>query len=419
MGWWSESGMTIGDGPADRVAAVVAEAGERLSLAAALAGFQAALRRNAAAYVGDPEALASAVVARARDGRSCPAEGIPADSLADAFQDAIEASAMEYRESELERLPTTAELLETLAFVLRPLVPGPVAAPPGFELHHIGVEAGAGTEADWARPSQRIVLPQSLSWQRVESAVLALGLVRDADAAPQPEPPHFASWTRQPGLDLEIDWHAPPQQPRWLEVRGDEAGEAAATLAGALGGRRAPTEAEALAELLTVPPSAANAGNSAARWELLAVLVRSPAADRGLAEPLIAAGLRDPDWRVRMTAVWGVGALRIGPLAAAAASAPLPDAAYEGLNGDDRRTLLALRDAARDRAAGSSPAPPDREGGGPGGAGRAAFVGRVGALFDRLAPPPGDRHEALLMALLRMPGIARDRTAGAWHAWMA
>jgi hypothetical protein len=420
MGWWNESGMTIGDGPADRLAEVVAGAEEGLSLAAALAAFQAALRRNATAYVGDPEALEATLVAHARDGSSCLPDAAASDSLVDAFQDAIEASAMEYRESQLERPPTTAELLETLAFVLRPLVPDPVAAPPGFELHHIVLGADAETDADLVRPSQRIVLPPSVSWREVERAVLALGVVRDADAIPQPEPPDFASWTSQPGLELEVDWHAPPKQPRWLEVRSDEASQAA-TLAEALGARLAPDASDALAELLTVPPSAAAAGgNSGARWEILTTLVRSPAeVDRKTAEPLVAAGLRDPDWRVRMTAVWGVGALRLDRLADAAGSAPLPDPGYEGLNAEDRRTLLALRDAARDRAAGRSPAAADRDGAGPGGSRRAAFVARIAALFDRLAPPPRDRHEALLMALLGMPGVERTHIPRAWRKWLS
>ena len=266
----------------------------------------------------------------------------------------------------------------------------------------------------------KVRLKRDTDFDRLDRLLLTLGLTRDPDAVAQPPSPEFASWTMQPGLDLEADWHAPDGTSPWLEMRGRAAGRAAAALAEALGGELAPGPDAALAEILTVPPAARSGGNAKVRWEMLAAVLRAaPEVERRAAEPLVEAGLRDPDWRVRMTAVWGVGALRIGRLADAAVSAPLPASGYEGLSGEDRRTLLALRDAARDRAAGRTPAPPDREGGGPGGAGRAAFVGQIAALFDRLAPPPGDRHEALVMALLRMPAPARDRTPRAWRSWMA
>lgn len=276
-------------------------------------------------------------------------------------------------------------------------------------------------ERGWTdSPEARLSLGRGVDFGRLDRLLTLLGLTRDPDSAPQPPRPEFASWTFRPGLELEVDWHSPAEATPWLEVRGKAAGRAAAALAEALGAGLAPEPRAALAGLLEIPPAAGSSGNAGVRWEILAAVVRAGAeADGQSAGALVEAGLRDPDWRVRMTAVWGVGALRIGRLADAAGSAPLPDAGYAGLNGEDRRTLLALRDSARDRAAGRTPARPDREGGGPGGAGRAAFVARIAVLFEGLAPAPGDRHEALIMALLRTPLPDRDRIPRAWDGWMA
>lgn len=276
-------------------------------------------------------------------------------------------------------------------------------------------------ERGWSDATQgRALMPRRIEFGRLERLLMTLGLERDPDSVAQPALPEFASWTKRPGLELEADWHAPPGEAPWIEIRGPGAGRAAALLAETFGGGVAADDGAALADLLSMPPGATSAGNAQARWEILATLLRSvPQIDRGTAEPLVEAGLRDPDWRVRMTALWGVGALRIARLADAAGSVRLPDLGYEGLDGEDRRTLLALRDAARDRASGRPPSPPDREGGGPGGTKRAAFVARIAALFDRLAPPPGDRHEALVMALLRLPAAERDRTPRAWRSWLA
>ena len=265
----------------------------------------------------------------------------------------------------------------------------------------------------------RARLPSRVDFGRLDRLLRLLGLARDPDAIVQPARPEFASWTSQPGLELEVDWHAPAGAPPWLEMRGRAAGRVAAALAEALGGTLAPGGDSALAAILAVPPAAKSAGNAQVRWEILAATVRAaPEVERRAAEPLVEAGLRDPDWRVRMTAVWGVGALRITRLADAASAAPLPDSGYDGLNGDDRRTLLALRDAASDRAAGRGPGEPHRDGAGPGGARRAAFVGRIAALFDILAPPPGDRHEALVLALLMTPGLASSQLPRAWAKWL-
>lgn len=298
-----------------------------------------------------------------------------------------------------------AQLCPLFCYVFAPDLPLPPAL----------LERGWSDEAE-----ATLRLAGDVDFGRLARLLAILGLTRDPDSEPQPVRPEFASWTMRPGFELEADWHAPAKAAPWVEVRGKAAGRAAAALAEALAGQLAPAPDAALADLLTIPPAARPSGNAGIRWEILAAMLRAaPEVERRAAEPLVEAGLRDPDWRVRMTAVWGVGALGIGRLADAASSAPLPDVDYEGLGNEDRRTLLALRDAARDRASGRSPAPPAREGGGPGGAGRAAFVARIAALFDGLVPPSRDRHEALLMALLRMPDPGLDRIPRAWKAWMA
>jgi hypothetical protein len=276
-------------------------------------------------------------------------------------------------------------------------------------------------ERGWSDATEaRLRLGRDPDFDRLERLLLTLGLSRDPDSAPQPKRPTFASWTKKPGLELEADWHAPDGAQPWLEVRGAGAGRAAAALAEAFGTEPAPAPEAALAELLTIPPAAPSGGTGNIRWEILSAVVRAaPGVERKAAEPLVEAGLRDPDWRVRMTAVWGVGALGIARLADSAASTPLPPLGFEGLNPDDRRTLLALRDSAADRAAGRNPAPSAFEGGGPGGANRAAFVARIAALFDGLPSSPRDRHEALVMALLRTPAPERSRIPPAWRSWMA
>jgi len=146
-------------------------------------------------------------------------------------------------------------------------------------------------------------------------------------------------------------------------------------------------------------------------------VLASPAPDPVAATALVAAGLADTDWRVRMAAVWGVGRLRIAALADRARAAALPALDDPGINGDDRHTLLALRDAAALRATGAMPETPTNDGAGPGGARRAAFVARIGALLDLLPLPPADRSAALIAALARLP-LSRGSLPRAWGRWL-
>ncbi|WP_156404746.1 HEAT repeat domain-containing protein [Sphingomonas sp. Root241] len=257
------------------------------------------------------------------------------------------------------------------------------------------------------------------SFRKLGLLLAALGLARDPDAEVQPLLPHFASWTRHPALDLEVDWHAPEPGTAWIEIRGEGAERLARAFGDALEGKVAPDPQAALAELLTVPPTIRSTANGHVRWEILTTTLSAmPAADRTTILPLVAAGLADTDWRVRMVAIWGVGVLELESLATAAARAPLPPLEEAGLNADDRRTLLALRDAAVLKAGGRQPQAVTREGSGPGGARRVAFVQRIVALLGPLPIVPHDRHAALIAAVLRQPGLDEKAIPRAWRSWI-
>jgi hypothetical protein len=257
----------------------------------------------------------------------------------------------------------------------------------------------------------------SLSFPAVDAIVTACGMERDPDGAPQPNPPLLATWTRHPALDLEADWRGDAGIVM-LEIRGIGAGRLAAVLAAAGGAQLLPSPEAALVDLLTVPSTARDQSNAALRWAALAAVLATPEAAPDATAALVAAGLVDPDWRVRMLALWGVGALRLGTLADRARRTPLPPLSFEGVNQDDRHTLLALRDAAAQRAGGGVPDPPTNDGAGPGGRRRAAFVARINGLFDAGSLDPGDRHAALIAVLRRWPGLDAKRLPKAWRGWM-
>ncbi|TIX49621.1 hypothetical protein [Alteraurantiacibacter aquimixticola] len=408
MGWWRKNGLALGDDPADAVGDCLDRILQRQPtiLSELLGAIDAALRRNPGEFVSDPLPRLGSLVAIA-DSRADPVSAQPAPEwMIDECHSALETIAMHYRDSGHDRVPTLAELLETFAFVLRPLVPVAVLAEPGFALAKLEYGDGA-TEVRIA----------GVGWRGLEAVLEQWQLRRDPDAVPQgADPPAFASWTRQPDLGLEVDWHAPPAEPPWIEVRGAAAGQIAAAIAEHLGGRILPTGEAALAELLTIPTARkgpVSPRNAEDRWSLVAAMAATPEApEPTLARPLVAAGLVDSDWRVRMVAAWAVGRWRYGELADAAQSAALPPPDFGGLNGEDRHTLLALRDCAAARARGA---------GVPHGADPAkqAFLDRITALLDGLPHTPASRSEALLIALLRRPGIPPDKVPRAWQAWYA
>lgn len=271
------------------------------------------------------------------------------------------------------------------------------------------------TEAGWKDTAQANAVVPVAAFALIDRLMPLFGLARDPDAIAQTSsPPAFASWTRHPDFGLELDWHAPHMQTPWVEIRGEGAGRLAAFLAEAAAGRIAPSPDEALADLLTVAPGApASTGNGELRWTMLAALLANPgAAQRNLAASLIAAGLRDPDWRVRMAALWGVGALRLTELAGETQKVKLPPVEFAGLGAEDRHTLLALRELAQLRAEKKPIASgrTDR---------KAAFLTEIDALFDAFASRPRSRSEALLMALLRRSELTGDLVPRAWKSWWA
>lgn len=119
MGWWRDrAGRLLGDGPADVLEDALLQAGRagpKPPLAAVLGAVAQALREA-------PGQLALArpdpwhVVAVA-DGQAVT-EGAADEALCRHLHDALDDIADEYRSSELARLPTVAEVVGTLAFVL-------------------------------------------------------------------------------------------------------------------------------------------------------------------------------------------------------------------------------------------------------------------------------------------------------------
>jgi hypothetical protein len=161
---------------------------------------------------------------------------------------------------------------------------------------------------------------------------------------------------------------------------------------------------------------AADAAAEALRLAALRALVELAAAATPEIERVVAGALEDPDWRVRMAAVLAVGRLQLSRLANRARGAAVPAAGgrlgendrrggNDRLSEDDRRALLALRDAAAARAEGSTlrqqrPVHPD-----PGlAARRAAFVDEVDAFVGGTALPAPDGPAAILRRLVERNG---------------
>jgi hypothetical protein len=146
MGWWaSEDGTgVIGDRPADILGTALTDAfGDRFDvelLAGFLVAVGGALLRNPSELVSDGLEPDTAIAIEFSD---LPAVLVPimrpavTGALDDAVYDALEAAAFHYRVSELERAPTLAEILETIAFVAR---------------GHVTDGGGAPLELDGIRP---------------------------------------------------------------------------------------------------------------------------------------------------------------------------------------------------------------------------------------------------------------------------
>lgn len=121
MGWWRSGDSVIGDGPADTLMQALEDAvAERDGRKPTL---QELVDATAAALGGSPGERAEPTVtvqsepeSRTVHGRAGAAD----ERLAAVLRAGFDAVGAEYRESELNREPTPTELLESLAFILRP-----------------------------------------------------------------------------------------------------------------------------------------------------------------------------------------------------------------------------------------------------------------------------------------------------------
>jgi hypothetical protein len=283
------------------------------------------------------------------------------------------------------------------------------------------------TTVEYHGGDDTIVVPAAATpFRRIASAIDSLGFIRDPDrtdvATAVPGEPSFASWSQPDPDDGEIDYHFDPDHDaRWLLVRGEKAAVHAGDLATALGGRIAGTTLEHLAALLTRSRAAGHrpTRSGADRWQNMRMLVaaRSETAPMLLAA-LLLAGLDDPDWRVRMTAMVGAARLGLRSLAHRIAATEVPPSGEDiGLEAEDRRALLAMRQAAADLLRGTSqtaPRPEDAIA-----AMRHAYQLHLRELLEGRPAPP-DRAALLLTALLTPEALASPGSFPAWwENWLA
>jgi hypothetical protein len=162
--------------------------------------------------------------------------------------------------------------------------------------------------------------------------------------------------------------------------------------------------------------------SSIERWRNLRLIVRAePPAEPTLVTALLLAGLGDPDWRVRMTAMIGGARLGIAALIDRIAAVEVPHAGENsGLEGEDRRVLLAMRQAAADCLRGASV---DPESALPGDDDVPALRRACQLHLRRLVanlPEPSDRATLLLAALLTPETLsAPDSFPNRWKSWLS
>jgi hypothetical protein len=429
MGWWqADDGVgAIGDGPADALSLTLgdlhARSGAPLRLDDLLAAFSAALATNAKALVADPGSLERrTIVARLEDGSEyrAPLRAYgQSDPTVRALYAAIEEAATHYRDA-YGRKPSVAELLETFAFVLRGREE--VAFPGAADLESFALAADRPSTASEPSSTTVVLAPDTTAADVDAARSVVTDFKRDPDRAGGSttgvQRTSFASWSGREGDDREIDFHSDPGiEAAWLEVRGKNAQALAEALSRELRGRIAPSTDAALADLMTPPSGRPTSATGAMRWRSLQAALAASEGGNVLLRPMIAAGLRDPDWRVRMLAVLGTGKLRLAELAERARAAAVPDAGTDGLHQEDRRTLLALRHAAHNLARGLAAADgivgaPDVL------ARRVAYQEHLRRLID--APPATitDRADALVAALTGRPRATGHSLPGAWRRWM-
>lgn len=429
MGWWkADDGVgAIGDGPADALSLALGDlfgrSGSPLRLEDLLATFLAALALNAKALVAEPASLeGKTIVARFQDGSECRAASHAFEKTNATVQTlyaATEEAATHYRDA-YGRKPTVAELLETFAFVLRGREE--VAFPRATELESLTLAVVPPSRAS-EPASITVALPSGTTAADVGAATsVAADFQRDPNRAggstTGAKSTSFASWTGREGDDREIDFHPDPAGgAAWLEVRGRHAKALADALSRELRGHITPSTDTALADLMTPPRGRPTSPAGAIRWRSLQAALAANEGGQALLRPLIAAGLRDPDWRVRMLAVLATGKLRLAELAAAAMAAKVPDAGTSGLDQEDRRTLLALRHAVHNLALGLEAAdgiagPPDVLDK------RVAYQEQLRRMI--IAPPKTitDRASALVAILNGRSRAAGHAVPGAWRQWI-
>jgi hypothetical protein len=438
MGWWQGlNGVNvIGDGPADRLGLVldevVAAAPDRPRFEDVLAAFGQALNRNPRAYVSDAERAplrSIGAVFEPSEALEVPvaAATSPPDWV-DRLQSAIEEAAMDYRSSPLARKPTVDELLETLAFVLRPIAAA-IVWPHTSALRLLHAPSEATTLSRGEPRGEIVTLPPQASLGLVHDVLSSMQWRRDpdrTDARTQtPGELSLASWSRSEGDDDgEVDYHYDEHAgARWLEVRGEQAAKRAAEISAMLGGTYKGTAEDMLVDLMTPPRRGASSGLGSTgllRWRSLrAALARAGPVNMALVVPMIRAGLRDPDWRVRMTAMLAVGRLRRAVLAEEAMAAKVPAAGTSGLSSEDHRVLLALRQAAHDRAKGLTPSTGPGEGMPEGIASmRRVYQQRLHALLGGAAADEEDTAAVLVRALMNAGHVRLQRYPARWQRWL-
>jgi hypothetical protein len=437
MGWWQGlNGVNvIGDGPADRLGLVldevVAAAPDRPRFEDVLAAFGQALNRNPRAYVSDAERAplrSIGAVFEPSEALEVPvaAATSPPDWV-DRLQSAIEEAAMDYRSSPLERKPTVDELLETLAFVLRPIAAA-IVWPHTSALRLLHAPSEATTLSRGEPRGEIVTLPPQASLCLVHDVLSSMQWRRDpdrTDARTQtPGELSLASWSRSEGDDGEVDYHYDEHAgARWLEVRGEDAAKHAAKIAAMLGGTRKGTAEDMFVDLMTPPHRGAGdrlGATGLLRWHSLRrALASAGPVNMALIVPMIRAGLRDADWRVRMTAMLAVGRLRLAALADQVMGARVPPAGTSGLSSEDHRILLALRQAVHDRAKGLPPSI------GPGegmpediAAKRLAYQQRLHALLGGNAADEEDTAALLVGALMNAGHVRSTRYPARWRRWL-
>jgi hypothetical protein len=131
VGWWKgEGGDIVGDLPVDRILGAMRGIAERATAAgkrkptlpAMLAIAAAAAAHRPEVLISDPQEVPERPVARVlmRDGTWIEGDRSQPDAeVVSALWDQFRRVAVDYKDTELERLPTLSELLASLAFVLR------------------------------------------------------------------------------------------------------------------------------------------------------------------------------------------------------------------------------------------------------------------------------------------------------------